>query len=94
MLAFPRRSFTRRCKMSDVMNEPAYVPMKLKELALLLNIPKEQRRELQRVIDHLLEEGKISMSRKGKLGRPETFSEAGIYSGHPEGLRFRDNRGT
>ena len=34
----------------------------------LLNIPKEQRRELQRVIDHLLEEGKISMSRKGKLG--------------------------
>ena len=28
--------FTRRCKMiQDVMNEPAYVPMKLKELALL-----------------------------------------------------------
>ena len=51
--------FTRRCKMiQDVMNEPAYVPMKLKELALLLNIPKEQRRELQRVIDYLLEEGK------------------------------------
>ena len=49
--------FTRRCKMiQDVMNEPAYVPMKLKELALLLNIPKEQRRELQRVIDYLLEE--------------------------------------
>jgi len=62
--------------------------MKLKELALLLNIPKEQRRELQRVIDHLLEEGKISMSRKGKLGRPETFSEAGIYSGHPKGFGF------
>ena len=65
-----------------------YVPMKLKELALLLNIPKEQRRELQRVIDYLLEEGKISMSRKGKLGRPETFSEAGIYSGHPKGFGF------
>ena len=81
--------FTRRCKMiQDVMNEPAYVPMKLKELALLLNIPKEQRRELQRVIDYLLEEGKISMSRKGKLGRPETFSEAGIYSGHPKGFGF------
>ena len=79
--------FTRRCKMiQDVMNEPAYVPMKLKELALLLNIPKEQRRELQRVIDYLLEEGKISMSRKGKLGRPETFS--GIYSGHPKGFGF------
>ena len=63
--------FTRRCKMiQDVMNEPAYVPMKLKELALLLNIPK------------------ISMSRKGKLGRPETFSEAGIYSGHPKGFGF------
>ena len=28
------------------------------------------------------------MSRKGKLGRPETFSEAGIYSGHPKGFGF------
>ena len=28
------------------------------------------------------------MSRKGKLGRPETFSEAGIYSGHPKGFSF------
>ncbi len=81
--------FTRRCKMiQDVMKEPAYVPMKIKDLAILLNIPKEQKSELQHVIDYLLEIGKISKSKKGKLGLPETFSEAGIYSGHPKGFGF------
>ena len=81
--------FIRRCTMiQDLMKEPAYVPMKIKELSLLFNIPKEQKRELRLVIDFLLENGKIGISKKGKLGLPETFSEAGIYSGHPKGFGF------
>ena len=68
----------RRSLILDVMNEKAYVPMKLKELAILLNIPKEQRKELSRVVNSLLEEGKISISAKGKLGRPETFALVGL----------------
>lgn len=94
MLALPRRVIPPRKMIQDVMNEPAYVPMKLKELALLLNIPKEQRRELQRVIDHLLEEGKISMSRKGQAGTPGDIFRGRYLFGTPEGFRFCDNRGT
>ena len=64
--------FERRRKLIlEVMNEKAYVPMKIKELAMLLDIPKSQRSELQRVINSLLEEGKISISAKGKLGKPD-----------------------
>ena len=45
-----------------------YVPMKLKELAILLDIPKNQREELKEVLDSLLAEGKIGISKKGKYG--------------------------
>lgn len=81
--------FERRCKLIlEVMNEKAYVPMKIKELAILLDIPKSQRNELQRVIDSLLEEGKISISAKGKLGKPEVFALAGTFTAHPKGFGF------
>lgn len=68
--------------------DPAYVPMKLKEIAILLNIPKEQREDLKEVLDTLLSEGKIGISQKGKYGKPDLGSVAGIFSGHPKGFGF------
>ena len=35
----------------DLMNDKAYVPMKAKEIAILLNLPKSQRDELKEVLD-------------------------------------------
>ncbi len=78
----------RRGLILDVMGEKAYVPMKLKELAALLNIPREQRGELKRVVASLLEEGKIAASRRGRLGLPEAFSVNGTFTGHPRGYGF------
>ncbi|UEB80500.1 ribonuclease R [Clostridium sp. M62/1] len=72
----------------SLMNETAYVPMKLKELAILLNVPKEQREELKAVLNALLSEGKISISKKGKFGKAEAFALTGIFSGHPRGFGF------
>ena len=43
-----------------------YVPMKAKEMAILMNVPKAQRHELQEVLDALVAEGKIEVSSKGK----------------------------
>ena len=34
-----------------------YVPMKAKEMAILMNVPKAQRHELQEVLDALVAEG-------------------------------------
>lgn len=78
----------RKAMLVSLMKEPAYVPMKLKELAILLDIPKEQKRELKEVLDQLIEEGKIGVSAKGKYGRAELFALTGIYSGHPRGFGF------
>ncbi len=65
-----------------------YVPMKLKELAILLDIPKNQREELKEVLDSLLAEGKIGISKKGKYGKPDISSYTGTFSGHQRGFGF------
>ena len=44
-----------------------YVPMKLKELAILLQVPKEQKDELKKVMDALEAEGKVHLSSKNLL---------------------------
>ena len=55
----------------DLMRDQAYVPMKAKEIAAVLNIPKSQRGELKEVLDALVSQGKASISKKGRYGRPE-----------------------
>ncbi|MDM8297197.1 ribonuclease R [Enterocloster aldenensis] len=74
--------------LTELMDDKAYVPMKAKELAILLNIPKSQREDLMEVLDALVAEGRIGVSKKGKYGKAETFSVNGIFSGHPKGFGF------
>ena len=50
----------------DLINDKQYVPMKIKELAILLDVPKARRAELKEVLDSLLSEGRLSVSKKGK----------------------------
>ena len=72
----------------SLMNEPSYVPMKIKELAILLEVPKERREELKEVLDALLEEGRISVSKKGKYAKPEVLAQKGVFTAHPRGFGF------
>ena len=74
--------------LEEVMNDKSYVPMKAKELAMLLGIPKSQRDELTQVLDYLVSEGRIGISKKGKYGKLEVFSVNGIFCGHPKGFGF------
>lgn len=78
----------RKKMLTDLMNDKAYVPMKEKELAILLDIPKSRRNELKEVLDALMEEGVIGISKKGKYARSETFSVNGQFSGHSRGFGF------
>ena len=71
-----------------VVRNELYVPMKTKELAILLQVPKEERSELQAVLDDLVLEGRIGVSKKGKYGRPENTALIGIYEGTSRGFGF------
>lgn len=72
----------------DIICDEAYVPMKIKEIAMLLQIPKEDRNDLRLVLDALLAEGKIEVSKKGKFTKAEGVVLSGVYEGHPKGFGF------
>lgn len=78
----------RKDKLLALVEEPSYVPMKLKELAVLLDLPRERREELKEVLDALVAEGRLGLSRRGKYGRPQAWVLAGIFTGNAKGFGF------
>ena len=50
----------------DLICDDLYVPMKFKEIAMLLQVSKEQRDDLRQILEELEEEGKIYLSKRGK----------------------------
>ena len=65
-----------------------YVPMKAKEMASVLNVPKHLRMELQEVLDALILEGKIEITAKGKYVKSEGTNLVGVFNAHPRGFGF------
>lgn len=78
----------RKQMLLTLMKDPTYVPMKLKELAMLLGVPKEQRKDLEEVLNELVASGKVGISKKGKYARFEVFAQTGIFSAHHRGFGF------
>ena len=72
----------------DFINDPRYVPMKQKELAIILQVDKKDREELNKVLDELLSEGKISLSKRGRYGKAEIKKVVGVYTSHAKGFGF------
>lgn len=75
----------------DIINNKGYKPMKIKELAILLNVPKGDRDELKYVLDELVDEGKLYLSKKGKYDKYRITDEnvvIGEFSGNKRGFGF------
>lgn len=84
-----KTSFEKRKKViNDLIHDKFYTPMKAKEIAILLNIPKSERPALQEVLDALVLEGKIGVSRKGKYGRAENTAIVGKFESTQRGFGF------
>ena len=65
-----------------------YVPMKAKEMAMVLQVPKSQRPELQEVLNLLVEECKIEVSKKGKYSKSEGHRLFGSFISNAKGFGF------
>lgn len=72
----------------DVINDEHYVPMKAKEMAMLLNVPREKRDELVFVLNTLVSEGKIGISKKGKYDKLSSRIFVGSFIGNARGFGF------
>lgn len=82
-------SFEKRKKViNDLIHDKFYVPMKAKEIAILLNIPKENRADLMKVLDSLVAEGKIGVTTKGKYTKYETSTMTGVFTSSQKGFGF------
>ena len=65
-----------------------YVPMKLKELSMLLQVPKDQKGELKAVMDNLEKEGKVHVTQKGKYIKGEAKQLRGMFQANARGFGF------
>ena len=83
------QTFEKRKKIIyDFICDDFYVPMKLKELAILLQVPKNQRNELKKVMDALVADGKVSVTQKGKYVKGTAKQLVGTYQAHARGFGF------
>lgn len=74
----------------DLVAAEFYVPMKEKELAVMLQVSKEDRGELNRLLNELLAEGKLSLTKKGKFIKAKHADKEliGTFISHPKGFGF------
>lgn len=77
----------------DLLSDELYVPMKEKELAILLQVDPEDRPELKAVLNSLLEEGQITISKRGKYTKQEVKPITGTFISHQKGFGFVEVEG-
>ena len=78
----------RKEKIYGLLCDEHYVPMKVKELAILLDISRERRPELQEVLDALVAEGKAEVSKRGKYRKASEQFFVGEFISNARGFGF------
>lgn len=77
----------------DLVEDSLYVPMKEKELAMFLQVSKEDREEFRHILEELLAEGKLSLTQKGKYMKSNGKSLIGTFISNARGFGFVEIEG-
>lgn len=89
-----KKTFEERKKLiCDFVSEELYVPMKEKELAIMFQVEPEDRPEFKRVLESLLAEGKLQITKRGKYIKPEVTALVGTFISNPKGFGFVEIEG-
>lgn len=79
----------------ELVEDEFYVPMKEKELAVFMQVKPEERAELKQILEDLLSEGKLQITKRGKYlkgeGRPEGLT--GTFISNARGFGFVEIEG-
>ena len=70
------------------MKDPEYTPMKAKEIAMILGVPKKEYHQFQEAISNLEMELKIGKNRKNRYRVIEENYQEGIFRKNPKGFGF------
>ena len=72
----------------DLVKDDFYVPMKEKELAMFLQVAKEDREEFREILRELLAEGKLTLTVKGKYMKSNGKVLTGTFISNAKGFGF------
>lgn len=79
----------------ELVEDELYVPMKEKELAAFMQVKPEERENLKRILENLLAEGKLQITKRGKYlkgdGKPEGLT--GTFISNARGFGFVEIEG-
>lgn len=78
----------RKTIIKNLIYDPLYHPMKLKELAFFLQVQQEDKEAFYKILDELIDEGSIIITPKGKYCKPEKRLIQGKYIGNTNGYGF------
>ena len=77
----------------DLVNDSLYVPMKEKELAVFLQVAKEEREEFKSILQELLAEGQLMLTIKGKYMKSNGRVLTGTFISNSKGFGFVEIEG-
>lgn len=84
----------RKIVLYDLICHKDYHPMKIREIAMILQVQKEDRLVLEELLEELIREGKVIRTKRGKYARPETMNMiVGRFIAHAKGFGFVDIEG-
>jgi len=72
----------------DFISSKDYQPMKFKEMAGILQVPRNEKQDLREVLEALLAEGKITIDTAGKYKVSDGSTKTGTFSGTQRGFGF------
>lgn len=77
----------------ELVEEEFYVPMKEKELAIMLRVEPEDKPVFKQILQELLAEGRLQISKRGKYSKPETTVLIGTFISNKKGFGFIEVEG-
>lgn len=83
----------RKSMLLALMGDDRYVPMKEKELAIILQVGKKDREDLHEVLKQLADEGRIEVSKRGKYSLPVNRELRGVFRATQHGFGFVEVEG-
>ena len=78
----------RKNSIRDMIYDPDYIPLKLKEMAYLMDVPHKDRGALKEVMDALVADGSVELTAKGKYIKPENHNVTGVFTANARGFGF------
>lgn len=72
----------------EFISSTGYQPMKLKEMAAILQVPRNEKEDFREIIEALTADGKIEADNSGKYRVSDNNTKTGIFSGTQRGFGF------